>query len=184
MSVIPASANMQTDTGPILRRARAHLACVSLCGHATFDHRRVRSGGCRVISLQRWIFVAFGPSSLVLFARCRRSECERRATGAAGRRACVRVSREQGLTYICELVVPEDILTVGSTGFLLASGHRAPGRSVPDRPSDTDAVGAHPRPYFRFAARHACISRLSGAAESPGVRYARPESRRDVAPTL
>ena len=31
------------------------LACVSLCGHATFDHRRVRSGGCCVISLQRWI---------------------------------------------------------------------------------------------------------------------------------
>ena len=34
---------------------------------------------------------------------------------------------EQGLTYICELSVPEDILTVGSTGLLLASGHRAPG---------------------------------------------------------
>lgn len=34
---------------------------------------------------------------------------------------------EQGLTYICDLSVPEDILTVGSTGFLLASGHRAPG---------------------------------------------------------
>jgi hypothetical protein len=34
---------------------------------------------------------------------------------------------EQGLSYICELVVPEDILTVGSTGLLLASGHRAPG---------------------------------------------------------
>jgi hypothetical protein len=34
---------------------------------------------------------------------------------------------EQGLTYICELSVPEDILSVGSTGLLLASGHRAPG---------------------------------------------------------
>ena len=34
---------------------------------------------------------------------------------------------EQGLMYICELVVPEDILTVGSTGLILASGHRAPG---------------------------------------------------------
>jgi len=34
---------------------------------------------------------------------------------------------EQGLTYICDLVVPEDILTLGSTGLLLASGHRAPG---------------------------------------------------------
>jgi hypothetical protein len=34
---------------------------------------------------------------------------------------------EQGLTYICELVVPEDSLTIGSTGLLLVSGHRAPG---------------------------------------------------------
>jgi len=34
---------------------------------------------------------------------------------------------EQGLTYICGLSVPEDILAVGTTGFLLASGHRAPG---------------------------------------------------------
>lgn len=34
---------------------------------------------------------------------------------------------EQGLTYICNLVVPEDILTIGSTGLLLVSGHRAPG---------------------------------------------------------
>ena len=34
---------------------------------------------------------------------------------------------EQGLTYICSLVVPEDILNLGSTGLLLASGHRAPG---------------------------------------------------------
>ena len=34
---------------------------------------------------------------------------------------------EQGLTYICNLVVPEDILNLGSTGLLLASGHRAPG---------------------------------------------------------
>jgi hypothetical protein len=34
---------------------------------------------------------------------------------------------EQGLTYLCGLVVPEDILTVGSTGLLVVSGHRAPG---------------------------------------------------------
>ena len=34
---------------------------------------------------------------------------------------------EQGLTYLCGLVVPEDILNVRSTGLLLASGHRAPG---------------------------------------------------------
>jgi len=36
-------------------------------------------------------------------------------------------SDEQGLTYLCDLVVPEDILTLGSTGLLLSSGHRAPG---------------------------------------------------------
>jgi hypothetical protein len=35
---------------------------------------------------------------------------------------------EQGLTYICGLSVPEDILTVGSTGLLLVGGHhRTPG---------------------------------------------------------
>jgi hypothetical protein len=34
---------------------------------------------------------------------------------------------EQGLTYLCNLSVPEDILSVGSTGLLLVSGHRAPG---------------------------------------------------------
>jgi hypothetical protein len=34
---------------------------------------------------------------------------------------------EQRLSYMCELIVPEDILTVGSTGLLVASGHRAPG---------------------------------------------------------
>jgi len=34
---------------------------------------------------------------------------------------------EQGLTYVCDLSVPEDILIAGSTGQLLVSGHRAPG---------------------------------------------------------
>ncbi len=34
---------------------------------------------------------------------------------------------EQGLTYICGLVIPEDVVNVGSTGLVLASGHRAPG---------------------------------------------------------
>lgn len=34
---------------------------------------------------------------------------------------------EQGLTYICGLVMPEDVVSVGSTGLVLASGHRAPG---------------------------------------------------------
>ena len=34
---------------------------------------------------------------------------------------------EQGLTYLCGFVAPEDIVNVGSTGLVLASGHRAPG---------------------------------------------------------
>jgi hypothetical protein len=34
---------------------------------------------------------------------------------------------EQGLTYLCGFVVPEDVVNVGSTGLVLASGHRAPG---------------------------------------------------------
>ncbi len=36
-------------------------------------------------------------------------------------------SNEQGLTYLCGFVVPEDVVNVGSTGLVLASGHRAPG---------------------------------------------------------
>ncbi len=32
-----------------------------------------------------------------------------------------------GLTFICGLSVPEDVVNVGSTGLVLASGHRAPG---------------------------------------------------------
>jgi len=34
---------------------------------------------------------------------------------------------EQGLTYLCGFVVPEDVVNVGSTGLVLVSGHRAPG---------------------------------------------------------
>lgn len=34
---------------------------------------------------------------------------------------------EQGLTYLCGFIVPEDVVNVGSTGLVLASGHRAPG---------------------------------------------------------
>lgn len=32
-----------------------------------------------------------------------------------------------GLSFICGLSVPEDVVNVGSTGLVLASGHRAPG---------------------------------------------------------
>jgi DNA-binding beta-propeller fold protein YncE len=34
---------------------------------------------------------------------------------------------EQGLTYLCGFNSPEDVVNVGSTGLVLASGHRAPG---------------------------------------------------------
>lgn len=34
---------------------------------------------------------------------------------------------EQGLTYLCGFILPEDVVNVGSTGLVLASGHRAPG---------------------------------------------------------
>jgi hypothetical protein len=34
---------------------------------------------------------------------------------------------EPGLTYLCGFVAPEDIVNVGSTGLVLASGHRASG---------------------------------------------------------
>lgn len=34
---------------------------------------------------------------------------------------------EQGMSYLCGFVIPEDIVIAGSTGLVLASGHRAPG---------------------------------------------------------
>jgi hypothetical protein len=34
---------------------------------------------------------------------------------------------EQGLTYLCGFILPEDVVNVGSTGLVLASGHLAPG---------------------------------------------------------
>ena len=36
-------------------------------------------------------------------------------------------SDEQGLSYLCGFVVPEDVVNLGATGLVLASGHRAPG---------------------------------------------------------
>jgi hypothetical protein len=72
-----------------------------------------------VITLQRWIFAA-----VVVFAGGVTPSVVAQNANVAQPAPC---RDEQGLTYICELVVPEDILTVGSTGLLLASGHRAPG---------------------------------------------------------
>jgi hypothetical protein len=60
-------------------------------------------------------------AALVLSLHMAPSVAAQPANGTTGCRA------EQGLTYICGLVVPEDVVSVGSTGLVLASGHRAPG---------------------------------------------------------
>ena len=78
-------------------------------------------------TLQRWIVVAValfagGVAPLVVAQNANAPQPAAQAGAPAS--DC---RDEQGLTYLCGLVVPEDILTVGSTGLLLASGHRAPG---------------------------------------------------------
>jgi hypothetical protein len=80
-----------------------------------------------VITLRRWSYLAIvlcigavEPSVVAQNANVAQPAAQANATSSGCR-------DEQGLTYICDLVVPEDILTVGSTGLLLASGHRAPG---------------------------------------------------------
>lgn len=72
-----------------------------------------------MLTLQRWILLA-----VVLFIGGVTPSVIAQNANVALSPDC---RDEQGLTYICDLVVPEDILTVGSTGLLLASGHRAPG---------------------------------------------------------
>jgi hypothetical protein len=74
-----------------------------------------------MISTQRWILVAV---VLVIVGIARSAVGQNPNEAAAPSTGC---HDEQGLTYLCDLVVPEDILSVGSTGFLLVSGHRAPG---------------------------------------------------------
>ncbi len=80
-----------------------------------------------MITLQRWILLAVvlltgGITTSVVAQNASVAQPASRAvTPSPGCRD------EQGLTYLCGLVVPEDIVTVGSTGLLLASGHRAPG---------------------------------------------------------
>jgi hypothetical protein len=67
--------------------------------------------------MQRWVVAA-----VVLVGGAAMAQNARQAVAPSS--GC---HDEQGLTYLCDLSVPEDILTVGSTGLLLASGHRAPG---------------------------------------------------------
>jgi hypothetical protein len=45
---------------------------------------------------------------------------------------------EQGVTYLCGFVLPEDIVNVGATGLVLASGHRAPGHMYLIDPESDD----------------------------------------------
>jgi hypothetical protein len=83
-----------------------------------------------MITMQRWIFVAVvvtaGVSSAVVAQNTNVAPTSS-APAAQAVAASSDCRDEQGLTYLCGLVVPEDILNVGSTGLLLASGHRAPG---------------------------------------------------------
>jgi hypothetical protein len=56
---------------------------------------------------------------------------------------------EQGLRYICGLVVPEDVVTLGSTGLVLASGHREPGYMYLIDPADGVPLELIHGPTFR-----------------------------------
>jgi SMP-30/Gluconolactonase/LRE-like region len=93
---------------------------------------RLPSPCTSLIAMQRWIFLAVvlftvGVISPVL---AQDANVARPASGAPAPQAVApspACHDEQGLAYLCGLVVPEDLLNVGSTGLLLASGHRAPG---------------------------------------------------------
>jgi hypothetical protein len=68
------------------------------------------------------------------------------AQNADGAREC---RDEQGLTYICNLVVPEDVVNVGSTGLVLVSGHRAPGHLYLVDPATNTPIELIHGPTFR-----------------------------------
>ncbi len=80
------------------------------------------------MTMKRWVSVAVVLSSFGAAA----AACAQNAGGTAPASGATAAPApgchdEQGLTYLCGLVVPEDVLTLGSTGLLLVSGHRAPG---------------------------------------------------------
>jgi hypothetical protein len=93
---------------------------------------RIPGPSTSMIAMQRWIFRAVvlftvGVTSPVFAQDANVAQPASSAPvpqAVAPSPAC---HDEQGLTYLCGLVVPEDLLNVGSTGLLLASGHRAPG---------------------------------------------------------
>jgi hypothetical protein len=85
-----------------------------------------------MMTLQRWILAAImlfigavTPSVVAQNANVSPPASSAPATQAVAPSPGCR--NEQGLTYLCDLSVPEDILNVGSSGLLLVSGHRAPG---------------------------------------------------------
>ena len=110
-----------------LIRRFASAACVR--------QHRGRAGaesGFRMITLQRWILAAIilfigavTPSVVAQNANVSLPAASAPAPQAVAPSPGCR--DEQGLTYLCDLSVPEDILNVGSSGLLLVSGHRAPG---------------------------------------------------------
>ena len=90
-----------------------------------------RFGSAGMIAIQRWIFVAIALVTVgVTSAVAQNANVAPPGSSAPAPQAVAPSADcrdEQALTYLCGLAVPEDILNVGSTGLLLASGHRAPG---------------------------------------------------------
>ncbi len=85
-----------------------------------------------MMTLQRWILVAIIPfvGAVTPSVVAQNTNVARPAASAPAPQAVAAspgCNNEQGLTYLCDLSVPEDILIAGSSGLLLVSGHRAPG---------------------------------------------------------
>ena len=85
-----------------------------------------------MIALQRWILAAIIPciGAVTSSVVAQNAHVSPPAAGAPAAQAVAPAPgclNEPGLTYLWDLSAPEDILNVGSSGLLLASGHRAPG---------------------------------------------------------
>jgi len=105
-----------------------------------------------MVAQHRWLFPAValftgGVTTTVFAQNANVAQATQQAAAASS--DC---RDEQGLTYICDLVVPEDILALGSTGLLLASGHRAPGHLYLIDPAARTASDLIHGPTF--ASRH------------------------------
>jgi hypothetical protein len=80
-----------------------------------------------MMTMKRWVYVAIVLASFggAFAALPQNAGVAPPSSGARTQSADCR--DEQGLTYLCGLVLPEDVVFLGTTGFLLVSGHRAPG---------------------------------------------------------